>query len=215
MLSSESFFFFFFFFFFHYRPSEPFPTYKRGVRQHLLRGHGQEHASRAGATSSSPAFDAGFVTVDKPQLGFWIQAASAKVFGFHGWSIMLPQALAGVLSCRSWSITSCAGQWAPLAGLACRAHTGATPVSVAISRHNNLEGLLVLPLLLATWVFVLAAESGRLRWLLLGGVRGWPRLQHQDDAGVPGAARVLSPLSGGRPRQLAAADSPPRARHGS
>src|SRR5688572_24143227 len=31
------------------------------------------------------SFDAGFVTVDKPPLGFWIQAASAKVFGFHGW----------------------------------------------------------------------------------------------------------------------------------
>ena len=26
----------------------------------------------------------GFVTVDKPPLGFWIQTASAKLFGFHG-----------------------------------------------------------------------------------------------------------------------------------
>ena len=43
-------------------------------------------------------FDAGFVSVDKPPLGFWIQAASAKVFGFQGWSIILPRALAGVLS---------------------------------------------------------------------------------------------------------------------
>ena len=40
----------------------------------------------------------GFVTVDKPPLGFWIQAASAKLFGFHGWALLLPQALAGVLS---------------------------------------------------------------------------------------------------------------------
>ena len=44
------------------------------------------------------SFDAGgFVTVDKPPLGFWIQAASAKLFGFHGWSILLPEAVAGVL----------------------------------------------------------------------------------------------------------------------
>ncbi|MFN8540595.1 MAG: glycosyltransferase family 39 protein [Thermomicrobiales bacterium] len=28
----------------------------------------------------------------------WIQAAFAKVLGFHGWSILLPQALAGVAS---------------------------------------------------------------------------------------------------------------------
>jgi 4-amino-4-deoxy-L-arabinose transferase-like glycosyltransferase len=44
------------------------------------------------------SYDAGFVSVDKPPLGFWIQAASAELFGFHGWSLLLPQALAGVLS---------------------------------------------------------------------------------------------------------------------
>ncbi len=43
------------------------------------------------------SFDAGFVSVDKPPLGFWIQAASAYVFGFHRWSLLLPQALAGIL----------------------------------------------------------------------------------------------------------------------
>ncbi|HLJ36225.1 MAG TPA: glycosyltransferase family 39 protein, partial [Ktedonobacteraceae bacterium] len=40
----------------------------------------------------------GFVTIDKPPLGFWLQAASAKIFGFTPLSIFLPQALAGVLS---------------------------------------------------------------------------------------------------------------------
>ncbi len=30
------------------------------------------------------SFDAGFVTVDKPPLGLWVQAASAYLFGFHG-----------------------------------------------------------------------------------------------------------------------------------
>ena len=55
-------------------------------------------------------FDAGFVSVDKPPLGFWIQAASAKVFGFQGWSIILPQALAAC-SRSLWSTTSCAERW--------------------------------------------------------------------------------------------------------
>jgi len=37
------------------------------------------------------AFDpSGFVTIDKPPLGFWLQAISAKIFGFSGWSILLP-----------------------------------------------------------------------------------------------------------------------------
>src|ERR671939_548304 len=44
------------------------------------------------------SFDAGFVSVDKPPLGLWIQAASAYLFGFNRVTLLLPQALAGVLS---------------------------------------------------------------------------------------------------------------------
>src|SRR3954447_12422721 len=40
----------------------------------------------------------GFVTVDKPPLGFWLQAGSVWLFGFSGFSLMLPQALAAILS---------------------------------------------------------------------------------------------------------------------
>src|SRR5258708_39352471 len=40
----------------------------------------------------------GFVTVDKPPVGFWLEVASAKLFGFTPFSVLLPQALAGVLS---------------------------------------------------------------------------------------------------------------------
>src|SRR4051794_18798333 len=45
------------------------------------------------------SFDpAGFVSLDKPPLAFWIQAASAKLFGFSSLSLFLPQILEGVLS---------------------------------------------------------------------------------------------------------------------
>ena len=40
----------------------------------------------------------GFVTIDKPPLGFWLQVLSARLFGFTAFSVYLPQALAGVLS---------------------------------------------------------------------------------------------------------------------
>src|SRR5215470_686459 len=40
----------------------------------------------------------GFVTLDKPPLGFWLQVASAKLFSFTPFSLYLPQALAGVIS---------------------------------------------------------------------------------------------------------------------
>jgi len=40
----------------------------------------------------------GFVAVDKPPLGLWLQVVSAKMLGFNGVSLLLPQALAGIAS---------------------------------------------------------------------------------------------------------------------
>src|SRR4051794_11871761 len=36
----------------------------------------------------------GFVSIEKPPLDFWLQAASVKLFGFSTWSLFFPQALA-------------------------------------------------------------------------------------------------------------------------
>ena len=44
------------------------------------------------------SYDAGFVAADKLPLGLWVQAANAWLFGFDGLSLLLPQAMAGVLS---------------------------------------------------------------------------------------------------------------------
>jgi 4-amino-4-deoxy-L-arabinose transferase-like glycosyltransferase len=62
------------------------------------------------------SYDAGFVSVDKPPLGFWIQAASASVFGFHPWSLLLPQALAGIL-CVALLYHLVGRSFGPVAGL--------------------------------------------------------------------------------------------------
>src|SRR5215210_5088309 len=113
------------------------------------------------------SFDAGFVSVDKPPLGFWIQATSAYLFGFHGWSILLPQALAGAL-CVALLYHLVRRSFGPVAGLLAALALALTPISVATNRHNNLESLLVLAVLLAAWAFILAAETGRLRWLVVG-----------------------------------------------
>ena len=113
------------------------------------------------------SYDAGFVSVDKPPLGFWIQAASAYLFGFHGWSLLLPQALAGVLSVAL--LYHLVGRsFGPVAGLLAALALALTPISVATNRNNNLESLLALTVLLAAWAFILAVETGRLRWLVVG-----------------------------------------------
>src|SRR3954451_1996811 len=113
------------------------------------------------------SFDAGFVSVDKPPVGFWIQAASAYLFGFHGWSLLLPEALAGVL-CVALLYHLVGRSFGTVAGLLAALALALPPISVATSRNNDLESLLVLTVLLAAWAFILAAETGRLRWLLVG-----------------------------------------------
>ena len=40
-----------------------------------------------------------FITVDKTPASFWVPELFARVFGFSSWSILLPQALAGIASC--------------------------------------------------------------------------------------------------------------------
>jgi 4-amino-4-deoxy-L-arabinose transferase-like glycosyltransferase len=115
------------------------------------------------------SYDAGFVSVDKPPLGFWIQAASAYLLGFHGWSLLLPQALAGVL-CVALLYHLVGRSFGSVAGLLAALALALTPISVATNRHNNLESLLALTVLLAAWAFILAAQTGRLRWLVVGGL---------------------------------------------
>ncbi|HET6658899.1 MAG TPA: glycosyltransferase family 39 protein, partial [Rubrobacter sp.] len=88
------------------------------------------------------SYDAGFVSVDKPPLGFWIQATNAYLFGFHGWSLLLPQALAGVL-CVALLYHLVGRSFGTAAGLLAALALALSPISVATNRHNNLESLLV------------------------------------------------------------------------
>jgi 4-amino-4-deoxy-L-arabinose transferase-like glycosyltransferase len=113
------------------------------------------------------AFDpGGFVSVDKPPLGFWIQVASAKLLGFSGVAILLPEALAGVGSVLlTYHLVKRA--FGTGTGLLAALMLALTPVSVAVSRNNTIDSLLVFTLLLAAWATFKAAESGSLKWLLL------------------------------------------------
>ncbi|MFL0245739.1 glycosyltransferase family 39 protein [Candidatus Clostridium stratigraminis] len=113
------------------------------------------------------AFDpSGFVTIDKPPLGYWLQAISAKIFGFSGWSIILPQALAGVISVIViyFIVKRSFGTFAGLISSLCLA---TTPVFVAASRNNTVDNVLVLTLLLACWALSIAAEKGEFKYLIL------------------------------------------------
>ncbi|HLH27092.1 MAG TPA: glycosyltransferase family 39 protein [Chloroflexota bacterium] len=111
------------------------------------------------------AFDpGGFVSVDKPPLGFWAQALSAKLLGFSGLALLLPEALAGVaaVGLLYYLVQRAFG---PLAGFLAALLLTLTPISVATSRNNTIDSLLVLVVLLAAGATLRAVETGWPRWL--------------------------------------------------
>ena len=113
------------------------------------------------------SFDSsGFVGVSKPPLGLWIQVLSVKLFGYSAFSILLPEALSGVLAV-ALVFHLVHRVFGPLAGLIAALVLAISPISVATNRNNIVDSLLVLTVLLAAWMVSKAAESGRLRWLCL------------------------------------------------
>ncbi|MBS0548092.1 MAG: glycosyltransferase family 39 protein [Proteobacteria bacterium] len=97
------------------------------------------------------AFDpAGMLSLDKPPVAFWIQTLFASVLGFSGWTIHLPQALAGVASVALLH-RLVLRPFGPTAALIAALLLALTPIAVAIDRSNNTDSWLVFFLLLAAW----------------------------------------------------------------
>lgn len=111
---------------------------------------------------------AGLQTVDKPPAALWVQALSARLFGFSSEAILVPQALMGVASVLlAYDLTR--RVFGRVAGTVAGAALALTPVAVAMSRHNNPEALLTLASVGALWCTVRALEDGRPRWVLAAG----------------------------------------------
>src|ERR1051326_746105 len=99
----------------------------------------------------------GFVTIDKPPLGFWLQAISVKLLGFTPFSIFLPQALCGVLAVLLlYALVR--RHFGVVAGLVAALALAVTPISVVTNRNNTIDSTLALALLLAAWAVIHAAE---------------------------------------------------------
>src|SRR3954453_19815298 len=111
----------------------------------------------------------GVMTVDKPPLSLWVQTLSVKAFGFSSLAILVPQALMGMGSVALvYDLTR--RRFGRAAGGVAGLVLAFTPMTVAISRHNNPDALLVLCSVAALWFLVRGLEDGRTRWLVLSGV---------------------------------------------
>jgi 4-amino-4-deoxy-L-arabinose transferase-like glycosyltransferase len=115
----------------------------------------------------------GVMTVDKPPLALWIQALSVRVFGYHSLSILVPQALIGMATVvLVYDLVR--RRFGRLGGFVGGLALALTPITVAISRHNNPDALLILCCVAALWCTVRALEvassRSQTRWLVLAGV---------------------------------------------
>jgi 4-amino-4-deoxy-L-arabinose transferase-like glycosyltransferase len=102
------------------------------------------------------AFDpAGFISLDKPPVAFWIQTIFAAILGYSGWTIHLPQALAGITSVALlYRLVRPLGVPAAIVAALLLA---IMPIAVAVDRSNNTDSWLIFFLLLAA----VAALRGR------------------------------------------------------
>ena len=90
----------------------------------------------------------GLITVDKPPLGLWLQAISAKVFGFSGLSLIVPEGICAVLAV-ALLYRIVAPRFGKTAGLISAFTLAVFPSFVAVSRDNGLDPLLILLMLAA------------------------------------------------------------------
>ena len=111
----------------------------------------------------------GVMTVDKPPLALWVQSLSVRVFGYHPLSMLVPQALMGVASV-ALVYDLVRRRFGRVGGFVAGLALALTPITVAISRHNNPDALLVLCCVAALWCALRALDDGRTRWLVLAGL---------------------------------------------
>jgi 4-amino-4-deoxy-L-arabinose transferase-like glycosyltransferase len=115
------------------------------------------------------SFDsAGVMTVDKPPLALWVQALTARAFGFGPLALLVPQALMGVATV-GLVYDLVRRRFGRAGGFAAGLALALTPITVAIARHNNPDALTILCCTGALWCLVRALEDGRTRWLVASG----------------------------------------------
>ena len=110
-----------------------------------------------------------FITVDKPAGFLWPMELCARIFGVSYWSLLVPQALAGIATVGVLYTT--VRRWfGPAAAVIAGVVMALTPVATLIFRFNDPDAFITLTAALAAYAIARAIESGRTRWVALAGM---------------------------------------------
>jgi 4-amino-4-deoxy-L-arabinose transferase-like glycosyltransferase len=109
------------------------------------------------------------ITVDKTPAALWVMGLSVRLFGFNPWSMLVPQALAGVAAVAVLyaAVRRVSG---PPAALLAGVVLAMTPAAALMFRYNNPDALLVLMLVVAAYCVQRAlGKDSSAGWLPLAG----------------------------------------------
>lgn len=113
------------------------------------------------------SFDpAGMISVDKPPLGLWIQTIFVFLFGYNGYSLMLPQALCGTGCCILIFIIASKNS-SKICGLIASFIFSIIPAIVVIARNNTMDMQLIFVLLIAVVYLFKSIKLNKKRYLFL------------------------------------------------
>ena len=116
------------------------------------------------------SLDAGnFITVDKPPLSTMLMGLSVRLLGLDPLSILLPQALAGILTV-ALVMVAVRRSFGPLAAVIAGLVTALTPAAVLMFRFNNPDAILTLLMVAAALALLRALDDGSHRWVAVSGI---------------------------------------------
>jgi len=115
---------------------------------------------------------AGTYMQDKPPVAYWLQTISAYFFGYHGFALMLPQAIAGLISLALLYRLIMQFDGRVALALTSVAVMAVHPVSVLVARSNKVDVHLVMLALGTACLLAEYAKNRSSRYLFFAAITG-------------------------------------------
>lgn len=109
------------------------------------------------------------ITVDKPPLSLWIMGISARLFGLSPESLLIPQAVIGVMTTLLVYLVI-RRSFSPIAAITSAVVFFTTPIITLLSRYNNPDPLMLLLMVAGAYLVIRAVESGKAKYFAWAGI---------------------------------------------